>query len=272
MIEFDLSFTQDPQWIAEREKEWQQRLPGYSTMTRKQLNDFRQYFFTGVRSKCFDYEPGTAISNFPALSPASIEYCLQFYAGYKIKDFDLQSIYRVLISDLKNEAEVESRLEVFRYFFGERYDPERKLAKELGPYYQHDKVVPLTADHLFGSIVRTTRWLKKESDEPIWIYLMDYIFSVLPSVDVRLYDVNVEQKANFRIGDDPSGWMYQMLTRLLKDVALGAGPNSPHPADSKKRKFCQDFYNRMENMGHYPGQLKQIWENAKAAANQQSGV
>lgn len=271
MVEFDLSFTQDPQWISQREKEWEEAVLGLSpTLTKKELNNVKAYFFTGIKPKGFYIHPMEAICYFPVCTISSIEYCLQFYTDTKIEEEDLRSIYSLLTFELKNEAEAKNRIEVFKHFFGEHYNPERKLARELGPFYHPDKLVPRNADSLLSSIVRTLNWLEEEKQkEPVWIYLMDYVFSVLPAADVRLYDVDVEKKPRFWLGVEPCDRLYRMLVRFLKDVALGASPNSPHPSDSKKYKFCQDFYHRMENMDHYPGQLKQIWVNAKAAAQQQ---
>ena len=74
----DLSFTNDPQWQAERERLWQGIEKDLkANFRRKELSDLKHYFFTGEAIGTYASDDAGKIGYFPVQTEEGWDYVLE---------------------------------------------------------------------------------------------------------------------------------------------------------------------------------------------------
>ncbi|WPP47490.1 hypothetical protein [Pseudomonas sp. AN-1] len=73
-----LDITHDPQWLAQRELLWQAiKRETAEGLTKKELEDIRTFFFTGIPRKNSWLPPSRMLDFFPVFTVEGIAWCLR---------------------------------------------------------------------------------------------------------------------------------------------------------------------------------------------------
>lgn len=266
---FDLSFTQDQQWIEGRSRLWAEVEPGIKEgLSKREVQRWKDYFFTGIVAKSGKYAPGALVEFFPSFSKEGIAYCLKNNMSEKIGDDEYRQVQALFETNIHTVAGLTrgAQLELFKYVFGESYDPERKFPFLIGSESEY-RAITLHPNLLFESLCSTNNWLKRKHVlEPIWPAVLDYGFSLIPYVDTRIFRIGEanKSKGEYLDGGVRSDIAQAKLIGVSRYCFKYPDPTEGAPEGESRRQFLREFRERMENLNHYPGDLKALWESVKA--------
>lgn len=207
-----LDITQDPQWIAQREVLWQaERHSIAEGLTKKQLEDIRTFFFTGVPRKNSWLPPARMLESFPVFTVEGLAWCLQTYGVSENNDFpaggpDYMVVQQLFCSRLSGVPGLgrEEQFQLFKYVFGDTYDLGRKFPFMIGQEGIF-RPIELHVNHLFSDAMSTCIWLRRANEEePLWSNLLDFFTSLIPHVDVRVFEQEVTESNHVYIGGGAS--------------------------------------------------------------------
>lgn len=261
----DMSFTNDPEWIRQREALWEDTLEKFdisAELSSKTVEALRRYFMTGEVAA--DGEPPGArsrLSFFPAMNIEAIEHVLKYNMPDGASDKDIEELKIFFYVGVKNVPGIslDEALTIFRYVFGTTYSPNWELPFIVGNENEKRRS-HLDPHGAFQSGAIIVNWLGDPNDpEPIWFHLMDYWFSLLPHVDPIV----------FRVGDR-SHWVpgvnmkvtHRVIKRLLGICAHQIDCTKGAPEGEERRQYMREFYERMETMDG-PDDLLALWQSVK---------
>ncbi|WP_054114290.1 hypothetical protein [Marinagarivorans algicola] len=242
----DLSFTQNPQWISERENRWkpiEAFLKEDNRLTR--VNAIKKYFFLG---ECEDFEL--------AKTGSIVLYCpLQNAEGW---DWAFQNsrllptaYLRYWKSSLNSNHEKffwddEARLRFFDYFHPATY---QSVIKSRVPIGREQKIVQIEVDQfeiLRDMAAKFSQFLGG-SEVPVIYYRLDYFFSFLDEA-CDVMDVSNNDK------DDIQYFANNFLQRYFK-IESDLEPKNR----GEQKAFLTRFYNHIANNPVHPS-IKAIWQ------------
>ncbi len=180
----DLSFTNDPQWQAERERLWQGIEKDLkANFRRKELNVIKHYFFSGELLEGYTISDGARFSYFPLQTNDAWDYILE----EKLRS---SASFEEILFDNFRDYSMEPHiapyeLMVWDYFLTETFEPEVKSRVPVGI---KNEIVTITLDplevlsmiqaqiHGFlenGSCGNWPKWLKRDTYYwSLWQYIV----------------------------------------------------------------------------------------------------
>lgn len=268
-----LDITQDPQWLAQRELLWQaEKRKVAEGLTKKELEDIRAFFFTGAPRKNSWLPPARMLDFFPVFTVEGIAWCLRTYGALAKSDkpsassdyWLVQSLFRNGLSDVPGLSR-EEQLHLFHYVFCETYDPSRRFPFLIGEESEH-RSFELHANNLFESAGATVySWLKRaDEEEPLWSALLDFFFSLVPHVDVRIFDQKMEERRQTTLQKSVRLDLTQERLRKIMTWCFDyPDPTKGAPEGESRRRYLAEFRRRMDSLENYPGELGQVWNAIK---------
>lgn len=246
VIEPDLSFTQCPEWIAEREERWKPIEAFLKEDNRlARVKTIKKYFMTGV---CEDFEL--------AKGGSIVLYCpLQTAEGW---DWAFQNLKllspcysRYWKSSLNNNFsdffwDKEARLRFFDYFHPATYQP--VIASRV-PIGREQKVVEIELDvyELFGIMIAQMSGFVRKNERPILLTRMEYFFSCLDAL------------GDLDDADRMSREQIEFFLIMFVNQYFNFTPKIEIPDPTEQKAFLARFYNHIANNPVHPS-IKAIWQ------------
>ncbi|MCY1446068.1 hypothetical protein D9M71_626140 [compost metagenome] len=212
---------------------------------------------------------------FPILTVEGIAWCLQDYGATDKKDrnypdarTDYMEVQYLFLHGLGNVPALDrnERLELFRYVFGETYDPSRRFPFLIGEESEH-RSFELHANNFFqsGCGSEVYGWLKRvDYDEPLWVGLLDFFFSLIPHVDVQIFNRQMEESGLVYLEKRVRLDLTQSRLRKIMTWCFDyPDPTKGAPAGESRRRYLAEFRTRMDSLENYPGELGQVWNAIK---------
>ncbi|MEH6470447.1 MAG: hypothetical protein V7752_04285 [Halopseudomonas sp.] len=255
----DLSFTQDPQWIAQREELWapvEKRLKKENR--KKELLDIKQYFMTGVEGQVKKVSDHGKIRFFPLQNPKGWDYVI----ANQLKDpKSFKFIVDLIFQGSSEEFEPFDTVEKWDYFLDPVFEPiltsrvpmgrdGEKLTLELDPLETFCRVAQPLDDALR---------LGDGGDKPRWLLRSAYFFSLLPYITDECFAALERGEV-----DNVSSCAF-FLNSIVPQIA-DYQPEEEFEADKEIRlQFLADFAAKLDEL--YPQlcpRLQQLWDDTKA--------
>jgi len=262
----NMNFTEDPDWIAQRQALWKDCLENRSweeELSKKQLRGLHTYFMTGNLVPGAPRAIEERIFFFPRVDIEGIQHVLKYNIPEGATDKDVSALklfFSVGIADVPALSS-EQAAEVFRHIFGDSYHSDWHL-----PFFVNDETdyrqSYLDPNHQFSCGAKTVVWLKVEDASPdMWSHLKSYWFSLLDHVDPILFrqDDRSRRPPNVNVKLLP-----RTFRRLLGFCAHGIDVSKGADWGEERRQYMQDFRERMESLDG-PQELLELWSNVKKA-------
>ncbi|MEP4546562.1 MAG: hypothetical protein ABJ000_10325 [Saccharospirillum sp.] len=251
----DLSFTEDPKWIAEREVLWDQYCENqYSELRKEKLRVRKVYFFTGVFERPQDNGRGQSIflkarvNDFPLRRAEGWDYVVYMLGGFSNVEMTKLLVHQILGSLISLGWSLEEELALWDHFLPETYE---SIVRTPGPAKKHG--LPLEGVLPIDSVIRQylvnlKGLLSGYSDvSSKYLYRSKLLLSALQSVD----DIYLSQENS--------------LNSLIKSLFSVLYMNSDNISDEYKiafRKFTKNLAGSIESTEFHAGVLN-IWEEVK---------
>lgn len=260
----DMSFTDDPTWIAEREALWNECLDsrGWAEdLSKKQVRDLHAYFMTGRLTKGEPKSVRGRLEFFPFMNIGAIEYILKNNMPEGAKEQELSQLKLFFSGPIEDVPGLKANeaAGIFRHVFGDCYQPNWQLPFFINEETKYRQSI-LDPNHQFSYGTTPIRWLKYgKQPKGMWYYLMDYWFSLLDHVDPIL----------FRLGD--KGHRPPNVNRKITQIKIRAflgicahGVDTTNGAEegTERRKYMQHIRERMDALDG-PADLMALWDSVK---------
>ncbi|WP_053981528.1 hypothetical protein [Marinagarivorans algicola] len=243
----DLSFTQNPQWIAERETHWGPIEGFLKENNRKEVvEQLKKLFFTGVIDNPEDVREGFAILYYPLQTAEAWDYLFQ---DVRLNPKCFKEFMNASLMGSYNEKfflDDEARLRFFDYFHPATYQP---VIKSRVPIGREQKIVQIEVDRfeiLRDMAAKFSQFLGG-SEVPVIYYRLDYFFSFLDEA-CDVMDVSNNDK------DDIQYFANNFLQRYFK-IESDLEPKNR----GEQKAFLVRFYNHIANNPVHPS-IKAIWQ------------
>lgn len=271
MTEFDLSFTQDPGWIARRETHWEKFVDNHSdTFTRREFELMREYFFTGVPPKKNKFHPNSFITLIPSYSEEAMQFYFSKYVkADKVVGHNYLSLQKKYFTELFwwPGTSLEEKVHLFEMVYGDHFQPGRRFPFFIG---KETELRPLTLDandmasDLAVSVVLAMEDESDDKDYFVYLELIDYWLSIIPYVDAWAFsdDFTDVQKEMLTA----NGYSYFMLSKSIgKIFSALLDPSSEYrqmgnwPVLEGKLEKIRSFMDGLSE----PAELVARWHKAK---------
>lgn len=198
----NLSCTQDPAWIAEREIAWQKIEDNLARgFTKKEFLIRKNYFFDGIKPKT-EMCPDGLLAYFPLCTEEAVRFVLHEYVdATKVGADQYFSLLRAFTLNLGYwpGASAEQKVNLFQMVYGTSYQPNRKFPFLLGDETTH-RDIDYDANGQFSAFLRCYSrmpFFKPDDDELCWLdaRMVDYFMSLLPYAGEELFIQETDIKA-----------------------------------------------------------------------------
>lgn len=272
-MSIDLSITNSPEWVAEREKNW----PIVEDMisegfTRKQIARYKKYFMTGERPAKNEIATTSYVEFFPLLTIEGIEFVCKNYLTSDIEFHHFRSIlsaFMLRINELVGLTD-EERFALFDHIFGKTYDPERKFPFLIDDEAEY-RPIPLSVVIQFQQIWTIfRRWFLDEHDTGLnTSRLIDYWFSLIPYIDPGLFLAKLPLKIKHgKETKEIQGFNLCTMNSELRRSIFGCVLTPPKEVlnsstSAEKIAFLNEIAKRFDAL-EGPAELKEFWELMKS--------
>src|SRR5690606_15334684 len=226
----------------------------------------RVFFFTGIPRKNSWIPPARMLDDFPVFSKEGIAWCLKNYGVSEVNNpsipSDFSTVQRLFLKRLIYVPGVsrQGKVSLFKYVFGELYEPLRDFPFLIGGEDTFRKV-EFHANVFFESTTYVCLWLESlEQAEPLDAELLHFFFSLIPHVDKRIFDLEIHE----RVRIDRGVWLDTTQSRLQKIMTWCfdyPDPTQGGLEGESRRRYLAEFRKRMDSLDHYPGELGQLWNS-----------
>lgn len=243
----DLSFTQNPQWISEREEHWKPIEDFLKENNRKKVvEQLKNIFFTGAIDNPEDIKEGFAILYYPLQTAEAWDYLFQDprLAPRCFKDYMSASLMGSY--NEKFFWDDEARLRFFDYFHPTTYQP---VIKSRVPVGRDKEFIAIDVDvcELFAMMCgRMGNYLRRGLPS-VLLHRLDYFFSCLDELG-DLSQSNVDVVSDCRHYVERFARQYYNFT-----------PKKKLDDDSQQKAFLTRFHNHIANNPVHPS-IKTIWQ------------
>ena len=263
-----LSFTKDLKWIKERELLWKEREEDIKEeLTKRQVANIKHYFMTGEVPKGGKIDVRTLVQFFPKLDIEGLTYCFKNNIPSDIDDEQFrrcQAAFCATIDDYHSLSR-EQYVALFKFVFGERYDPRRKFPFLIGTDTDYREIsydCSLLFEHLSGAV----HWFRGKTIPKLYACeMLEFYFSMIPYVDERMFKRLAEGEREIML---PGGASTNCIRKVIMLMQWAVNPPEfvSDPEEEERRRFLQSFYEKMNSLEYYPSDLKELWEEAKQGA------
>lgn len=275
-MSINLEFTKEPQWIENRESIWEKLKPSYSAeLTKKQREVLHQYFLAGIApEKREEIHQSAYIDLFPLQTEEGLSYCFKEFFDPMLGGVreDWQNYVWMLYANKRYDLDRENTAAIFKLFCGERFSPNKKFPFLAKNEHEHKNML-LDARSMLSRFINAIRiWLtSSESDCPVQIDLIEYMFSIFSHIDQsKLYFVvpltpasNMDQNLRSEINDTIE-WC-KRIHEFLKIIASKKVSASVEEDTNKKLSYVNKVSQKLDEMTapEYPQTLIDHWSWVK---------
>jgi hypothetical protein len=271
-MSFDFSFTKDPEWIEQRDRDWKEWLVENSDeWSKRDLIAFQKYFMTGKVNATVLRIPTLLFHLCPCYSYEAFSYiCRNYIDPAKIFNWPLQfksiSAGFVLSIDYWFGADHEKKLMIFHMVYGDSYDPNRKFPFL---FYGEDGYRDLNYDAnglqcVMMGCFSAACYAEGAEELSVHLDLLDYIISIFPYNDEWLFSISLTEKQEKEpIASVDAG----TFNRRLKKLMAYASHPPEYLADGKyydivkkKLRYLQQYFDTQTDSKV----LKGLWEKVKS--------
>ena len=254
----DMSITQDPECIKQREALWKPIEENYKQHLRKKdIEPIHHYFMTGTLYPGHTLSEGAQFDWFPIQNTEAWNYLFQnviqdplVYEKHFYSQFD----------DLSNRGlSPEQELELWDYFAGNIFVPVIKSRVPIGKKGDHSS---FSVDQA-SIVAKFNLFLKgiggdQISENSKWKQRIDYIFTLFPYIE----DDNFKRKKNF--GEYPTriGKLIDILFKFLIRPKFDVDLKNDVTWLENRLKYLERFRVKLEAVDMQPA-MRQLWEEAK---------
>lgn len=262
----NMNFTEDPDWIAQRQALWKDCLENRSweeELSQKQLRGLHTYFMTGNLVPGAPRAIEERIFFFPRVDIEGIQHVLKYNIPEGATDKDVSDLKLFFSTGIASVPGLpnEEAAEIFRYVYGDSYQPDWQL-----PFLIDDESTnrqsPLDPNHQFECGVWSLWWLNgKYDDKGMWTHLKDYWLSLLPFVDPILFRPGdrSHRPPNVMINITPKNFR-----QFLGFCAHGIDISEGQDWGEDRRQFMCDIRSHIESLDG-PPDLMHLWDNVRQA-------
>ena len=254
----DLSITKDPEWIKSREIVWNYLEEDFKEgLRKKELQELKTYFFTGVFPGQRDFADRAYFKWFPLQTPEGWGYVFEHLVKQE-KVFE-DSFYAALGDLTGSGLSSEQELAMWDYFAGEEFQP---IVTSRVPIGKAANKISLNVD--IGNIAAEfklfmDRWNSGScDDEPKWKRRINYFISFVKSLPDASFIRREDGKPSMR-----EGRCIKMVFNAVCNPAYG---DDDHVLDGEKLEIRKNFTNYLFGVFDYmdmPSNMKSVWEEAK---------
>ena len=264
----DLNFTKDPEWRRQREEQWaKERDFLKDEFKKKELEVYQRYFIDGELTTYKDFTVNDVfkILYFPLKTPEAWEYIMQNLMEGRVNPRDPEGYNGFLLGMLITVSQRmdrtawthEEQCTLFSWLLGDTFERELTTKVPIGPR-QRRPVHILNPTRVFMSAISPVYFWLKDAEldyEPVWTNKLDYLMSLIPLVDERVFDVELHDRSvrtkEGKVIVDTQRRLQHILS-WMKDYVPDEKPKGS--IDNHKR-FLADFKQRIEALEPKPGQL-----------------
>lgn len=258
----DLGFTADPDWIARRTEQWLPVEENLSdSFTKREIAQWKTYFFTGQLPDGAKISPTEILQCFPIFNKESVEYCCKKLISPRLNQHEYDYIQYMFFGGLRYVPDLsfDEKLKWFYAIYGDCYKPNRVFPFLIGneTTFRPITIRPL---EMFDITFGIRDWLDGKCEQSIWNVYREYFFSLLPCVDEAIFSKPIGRAyLKGRVGTAQA-----KIIALIKYCFYYQDPDPTSPQSAARHDYLAFFRDRMDNLDHYPGELKALWESMKA--------
>ena len=256
----DLSFTNDPQWQAERERLWQGIEKDLkANFRRKELNVIKHYFFSGELLEGYTISDGARFSYFPLQTNDAWDYILE----EKLRSS--ASFEQILFDNFRDYSmephKAPYELMRWDYFLTETFEPEVKSRVPVG---REKEIVSITLDPLrvFSMIQASiSKFLNSGAcgNWPKWIDRPKFYWGLWNYITDDCFERNDADE-----NDSGATSVYFVENFLASTVEYKPRKDFPDPNQTRP-KFLALLAEKMDEMyDDLCPRLQQLWDETKA--------
>ncbi|MCB9236274.1 MAG: hypothetical protein H6581_31790 [Bacteroidia bacterium] len=251
----DLSFTKDPDWIAEREKMWEPLAENLSEdMRKKEVEARKVYFFTGAQLENFPIADVGLLRFFPLQTPEGWDYV---YEKLVRKPITFEEELNSWIFNQSSTRTPEQELAYWDYFFGPTFEP---IVRSRVPVGRAGKIVEvkLSPIKVLGAILSgLSGWLRQGlyGNSPKWVSRKEFFHSLLPFVKPECFGES-KDRIELKVGT---------LLISLMEYCKNYSPDTPiNDPEHNREKFLKWFADCLEAGEGIPECVKSRWADVKS--------
>ncbi|WP_323816599.1 hypothetical protein [Cellvibrio sp. NN19] len=271
----DLRFTQNPEWIAERENKWDGIKEDYSDgYSRKQREKFHHYFLTGQLINSKDIYFTQLFELFPLQSLDAHEYIFKsLFNAEKWSNKEIEYFSRDVV--LKGNL-YEDHEKIIRFYLGDSYDPNRKIPFLVKDEKENRAFNPDPYNLILHMMRPITYWLKRWSEDEdycIGVVLLDYIFSLIKTQTEEYFGRVISDNPSKDIPWDERQEIKKVIARRLNfseflravSVTSILHDRNIDSVNEKKGIKAKEIFARLDNMRspEYCSELIDHWQWVK---------
>lgn len=252
----DLSFTRDPLWREERERQWRTIGRSLSTdLDKRAVEEVGYYFLNGEFLDGGSFDGPACFTWFPLQTNEGWDYVLQHIV--KQQEVFEEKFYRSLDSLETHAISPETELAMWDYFHPKEFQSKVRsrvpvgrdgthVEIEVNPYLFLSRIV--TGFDGYISFASYGEW-------PKWCQRQDYFFSALP-----YFSFDTDKKYKKR------DLAFRCFRKFHLFFATLYWPERWAELEDPKRHregFFAQFRERIEAMADLPESIAELWEKAK---------
>lgn len=269
-MEFDLTFTKDEQWIAGRKKTWEKiKDDVVEDLTKKQVKSVEKYFFTGIPDRQMKNWPSALLCFFPSCSREAMSFVFFEYTvlkGTRFENLNFRRIQNCASMNLDSwpDASREDKLNLFKMFFGETYDPNQKFPFLIGDETEYRDYSYTAGGLLHIMLDRFVGWCRTDEEGIlVWPDLVDYMLSIIPYADPWIFKKNLSEgeKQSDLGGGDVDGFSAK-LEELMQYILIPGELFEDNLYTSLRLEKLQQIGEYLHNL-EGPQELVRHWQWAK---------
>lgn len=260
-----LSFTKDPKWITARELLWEEREDNIKEeLTKQRVAKIKHYFMTGEVPKGTKLDVRAMVQFFPKFDIEGLAYCFKHIIPSDINDEQFRQCQAAFCATLDDYfgLTLEEYVVLFKHVFGEKYDPNKGFPFLIGTDSELRKV-SYNCNLLFEHLNKSFHWFRKKSQPKLYTCdLLEFYFSMFPYIDERMFKRMAEDEREICL---PGGASTSCILKVVKLMQWSVTPPDfvNDSEEEERRQFLKHFHEKMDSLEHYPGDLKELWEEAK---------
>ncbi|AJQ92863.1 hypothetical protein [Gynuella sunshinyii] len=253
----DLSFTEEPEWIRQRELQWEIYCENqYAEKRKNDLIALQRYFFSGELAMPKDYGRGqksflrAMIDEYPLKTLEGWDYVIYQYGGFDRSKQEFTDLleYLVLNTLTSRGWSVEEELRLWEHFLPETYLPivqSSVATKRYGEPLSGKLSTRSVIEHFFGSIKNLLEGISDIS--PKYLYKVDFLISAIQVVTE--HDLDTVNRLRFKLN-------------LLFEILLQFKDSPSLPYLEQIKGFISQFVLAM-NTREFEPVVTTMWEAAQ---------
>ena len=258
----DLSITNDPEWIKQRESLWKPIGADFKKdFRKKEVDKIHRYFMTGTLLEGERLSDGAKFSWFPLQTPEAWDYVLEYLFCSQDVERELKNKFHFQFGDLSQRAmSFGEELALWDYFAGDTFQPIFKSRVPVGP---EKKIISFEVDHenvVSHFNLGMDGWFGGEySSLPKWVQRFNYFLTMLPHMK-SLEFVRLTNSGRLEIRVEA---LVSKIFKYIVTPPYGKYLPLSDEALEVRHEFAKDAVLKLDAV-NMPPAMKKHWEDTKA--------